>query len=391
MKLRVASIYTLFGRRAGAEMFFEKTVETAARLFPEIQWTVFCNREAESALRQVCPGIEIIYVPMLDNQFKKAFWLEFLAAKELAALAPDVFWNPSGCNYFPGRWAVPVVTTFLDLGEYRVPGKYDFKRMFFRKRICIPRSVRRSAAFTAISRFTADDMARFLKVRENVAVVHCGPATHRQGRVVNAAQLLKARHGLEPQRYFFVPGRTDFIGKGLDLILAAYRRLGTAWPEGVKLVFVGPPGDGHARFLARLRDSDEGAGRLLYLGRVDDEVLGALYQECLATVLPSRFEGFGFPVLEAMGYGVPVLCSDAGSLPEVAGEAALIFKSGDSSDLCAKLRCLAMDAGLRAGLIARGHGQRAKFTWDQCARGMVATVRSAGSLGGNRMNGLPPT
>lgn len=375
MKMHVATIYTLFGRRAGAEMFFEKTVETVARLFPETRWTVFCNREAESALRSVCPGIETIPVPMLDNQFKKAFWLECLAGKPVASLAPDVFWNPSGCNYFPGQWAVPTVTTFLDLGEYRVAGKYDFKRTVFRKWICIPRAVRRSAAFTAISRSTADDMARFLDVRREVAVVHCGPATHRQGRVENAAQRLQEAHGLVPQSYFFVPGRTDFIGKGLDLILDAHDRLGADWPEGVKLVFVGPQGDGHERFAARLREADQGRGRLVYLGRVEEEILVALYQECLATVLPSRFEGFGFPVLEAMGYGVPVLCSDAGSLPEVAGAAALVFASGNVGDLMMKLQQVVANLALRKRLVVAGYQQLQKFSWDKCARGMMSVFQ----------------
>lgn len=357
-----------------------------ARLFPETRWTVFCNREAAAVLREACPGAALIPVPLLDNQVKKAFWLEFLARQPVDAAMPDVFWNPSGCNYFPGKWAAPTVTTFLDLGEYRVPGKYDFQRMFFRKQICIPRSVRRSAAFTAISQFTADDLARFLNVRERVSVVHCGPVTHRQGRVEHAGRLLKERYGLESRKCFFVPGRTDFIGKGLDLILSAHAQMGGGWPRGVKLVFVGPEGEGHPRFLARLKEVDRGRGQILYLGRVEDAVLGMLYQECLATVLPSRFEGFGFPVLEAMGHGVPVLCSDAGSLPEVAGEAALIFKSGDTGDLTAKLKQIASDAALRARLVARGRAQRARFSWDRCASGMhaafaqvVLNAKTAGS------------
>lgn len=377
MKMHVATIYTLYGRRAGGEMFFEKTVETISRLFPDVKWTVFCNREAEAVLRQVCPGVAAIHVPMLDNQFKKAFWLEFFARGKLAALAPDMFWNPSGCNYFPGRWDVPTVTAFMDLGEYRVKGKYDFKRTVFRKRICIPLSVRRSAAFTAISQFTADDMGRFLNVRTGVSVVHCGPTTHHQQPAENAAQMLKKLHDLDSRCYFFVPGRTDFIGKGLDLILDAHDRLGADWPEGVKLVFVGPQGDGHPRFISRLRKSDPSGNQLMYLGRVEEDVLGALYQECLAMVLPSRFEGFGFPVLEAMGYGVPVLCSDAGSLPEVAGNAALLFESGNPEDLANKLRQVAADETLRAKLTERGKAQLARFSWEKCARGMNAAFEQA--------------
>ncbi len=379
--MKIATIYTLYGRRAGAEMFFEKTVEAVRRLHPETRWTILCNREAAAVLHRMDPEIETIPVPMLDNQFKKAFWLEFLSGKILDALDPDVFWIPSGCNYFPGRWKAPAVTTFLDLGEYRVKGKYDFKRTVFRKHICIPRAVRRSAAFTAISRFTADDMGRFLGIKD-VAVAHPGPATHGALRVEHAERLLKEQ-GVDSRRYFFVPGRTDFIGKGLDLILDAHDRLGTAWPGGVKLAFVGPQGDGHPRFLEQLRKSDGGRGRLLYLGRVEEDLLGALYQECLATVIPSRFEGFGFPVLEAMGYGVPVLCSDAGSLPEVAGDAALMFKSGDAEDLAGKLRQMASDGALRKQLMERGASRLAQFSWDKCAAGMMdAFGRAARKAGG---------
>lgn len=374
--MRVATLYTLYGRRAGAEMCFEKALEAMRRLRPADSWTVFCNREAQTTLMALFPDLATTYVPWLDNQFKKAFWLEFLSAPAVRRAHPDVFWIPSGTNGFPGRWGrVPTLTTFHDLGEYRIHGKYDWVRTVFRKRICIPRAVRRSAAFTAVSRFTADDMARFLGLRENVAVVHNGPSPHRLAPVAGAAELLRNRHGLAGRRFLFVPGRTDYVGKGLDLMLAAYVRLrADVFADGLKLVFVGPPGDGHETFLAHLARVDAGRGELLYLGRVDDDVLAALYQECLATVLPSRFEGFGFPVLEAMDWGVPVLCSDAGSLPEVAGTGALLFRSEDVDDLCGKLRRLVGDAARRADLVRAGRDQSRRFSWEQCAAGLLAAL-----------------
>ena len=382
MSLHIASIYTLFGRRAGAELFFEKTVGTARQLFPGVRWSVFCNREACDALRQTCSDVETIMIPLLDNQFKKAFWLEGLSRKAVNTLAPDVFWNPSGCNYFPGRWRCPTVTTFLDLGEYHVSGKYDWVRMFFRKRLCIPRSVKRSAAFTTISQFTADDLARFLGVQKNVTVIHPGPVTHRSEHRLDAAQMLQTRFNLGAQRYFFVPGRTDYIGKGLDLILSARTQLGGKWPAGIDLIFVGPPGDGHSRFLEHLHRVNDDREHLRYLGRVEEDVLAALYQECLAVVLPSRFEGFGFPVLEAMAHGVPVLCSNAGSLPEVAGDAALLFESGAATDLAAKLIQLTADGHLRARLVACGQAQIAKYSWEKCTRAMMDVFRRTGGRAG---------
>ena len=378
MSLHIATLYTLYGRRAGAELCFEKALEAMRIARPDIRWTVFCNREACDTLARVFPGLRTAYVPWLDSQFKKAFWLEFLSGAAVRAAAPDVFWIPSGTNSFPGRWrGVPAVTTFHDLGEYRIPGKYDFVRTVFRKRICIPRAVRRSAIFTAVSQFTAGDMARFLGLKERVRVVLNGPSPHAPVKVADAVALLRGKHGLAG-RFFFVPGRTDYTGKGLDLILTAYeRQRNEAFAGGMQLVFVGPPGDGHAAFLAHLSRADGGQGRVRYLGRVDDETLGALYQECTATVLPSRFEGFGFPVLEAMDRGVPVLCSDAGSLPEVAGGGALQFRSEDVDDLCRKLARLASDSALREELVraARDHSRR--FSWTQCAQGMVAAFEEA--------------
>ncbi len=377
--MRAATLYTLYGRRAGAEMCFEKALEAMRLLRPGVSWTVFCNREARQVLARLFPGLATEYVPWLDSQFKKAFWLEFLSAPAVRRARPDVFWIPSGTNSFPGRWGrVPTLTTFHDLGEYRIQGKYDWIRTVFRKRICIPRAVRRSVAFTAVSRFTADDMARFLGIRENVAVVHNGPSPHRIAPVAGAADLLRSRHGLVARRYLFAPGRTDYVGKGLDLILEAYVRLREdVFADGLKLAFVGPPGDGHETFLAHLARADAGRGELLYLGRVDDDVLAALYQECLATVLPSRFEGFGFPVLEAMDWGVPVLCSDAGSLPEVAGSGALLFRSEDMDDLCEKLRRIAEDAALREELVRAGRDRSRRFSWEQCAAGMLAALETA--------------
>lgn len=385
--MHVATLYTLYGRRAGAEMCFEKTLEAMRNLRPDSVWTVFCNREAQAQLAQLFPDLQTTYVPWLDSQYKKAFWLEFLSSAALAEAKPDLFWIPSGCNSFPGRWKhVPTVTTFHDLGEYHIPGKYDFVRTVFRKYICIPRAVRRSAAFTAVSQFTADDLAKFMGLRDRVSVVYNGPSPHAVVPVDHPAELLRREFGLESGRYLLVPGRTDYVGKGLDLILGAYDRLKQeVFADGLQIILIGPKGDGHDRFLEHLDRLDPDQKTLRYLGRVDETALESLYQECLATVLPSRFEGFGFPVLEAMDRGAPVLCSDAGSLPEVAGGGALLFRSENVDDLCDKLRQMVADRELRARLSREGRDRSRRFLWEACGAGMfevfgqvTGTTQSAG-------------
>ena len=376
--MKIATIYTLYGRRAGAELCFEKVVEHVHRLSPGTEWVVFCNAAAEAVMRETQPGIATRRVPWLENQYKKAFWLEFLAGEALRAENHDCFWVPSGCNHFPGRgWKVPSLSTFHDLGEYRIAGKYGFARTVFRKAICIPRNVRRAARFTAVSQFTKGDMERFLGLSgERIRVVHNGATPHVAAVPRDSGDVI-ARLGLSPRGYWYTPGRTDFVGKGLDVMLEAYG----AWRArgaGAKAPWVlsGPPGEGHGRFLSAVEKSPWAAD-IRYLGRVDDGTLASLYRHCLAAVIPSRFEGFGFPVLEAMQYGAPVVCSDAGSLPEVAGNAAAMFRSGDAADLLEKLEATADASGDEAGVEveARARAERlAAFSWERCAAEMLEEV-----------------
>lgn len=376
--LNIATIYTLYGRRAGAELCFEKALEAMAGQAPDIRWTVLCNRESRPVVEAMgLPGVDAVSVPDLDNQFKKAFWLEFRSPRFFRNRPQDAFWNPSGCNHFPGRWPFPTVTTFHDLGEYHVRGKYDFKRTVFRKRICIPRSVHRSAAFTAVSRFTAEDMERILHV-EGVHVVCNGPSPYRIVPVGDARGKLVSALGGDgvPDRFWFVPGRTDYVGKGLDIVLDAFEALWRRGGDPGMLFFAGPQGEGHEVFLKRLAELDPGQSRYRYLGRVADEILMALYQECFAVVLASRFEGFGFPVLEAMDAGAPVVCSDAGSLPEVAGSAALLFPSGDEGALAACLERLLENRELPGRLREAGRLQSRNFSWERCGREMLEVLRS---------------
>lgn len=379
--MRVGTIYTLYGRRAGAELCFEKTMEEMIAQGGEgMQWRIWCNQEAAEVLKGLAwsARVSVVHEPMLDRQEKKAFWLEFQARKALMAAEVDVFWNPSGCNHFPGRgWHCPTVTTFHDFGEYHVRAKYDLKRTIFRKWLCIPRSLRRSKRFTCVSGFTAQDLKKMFGVQQPVRVVYNGAQPHRLAEVAGADAIVSKLTGWKPGRqFFFVPGRTDYRGKGLDLVLDAWTGLRTRL-DGMGILFTGPAGEGHEKFLRHLSQADGHARALVYAGRVEEQVLAACYQQATGVVLASRFEGFGFPVLEAMEMGTPVLCSDAGALPEVARDAALIFQRGDVSMLQQKMILLALDQALRERLRVAGKSRPAFFTWQRCGREMLEELAAA--------------
>ena len=361
--MKIATIYTLYGRRAGAELFFEKIIFGMLETFSDITFTVYCNDEAFSQLPDSTPRLLKIAIKQLNNQFSKAFWLEFVSANVITSEKFDLFWIPSGTNSFPGRWEVPNVVTFLDFGEYHVKNKYDLKRTIFRKMICIPRAVRRGTVFSTISKTTSEDLRRLFK--KDSITIYPGPSPKNETEPFSdPRQVVQAECSVALQRIIYVPGRTDFIGKGLDVLLAAYRKILAYNPDFPLLVLSGPAGEGHEMLLDAIMEPGL-EGRVLWLGRVSDRCVNALYSFCEMVVIPSRYEGFGFPVLEAMERGAPLICSDGGSLPEVAGTAALITKAGDSDGLAKAMVSLYNNSELRNKLKQAGVEQLLCFSWDK--------------------------
>ena len=112
-----------------------------------------------------------------------------------------------------------------------------------------------------------------------------------------------------------------------------------------------------------------------FLGYVEDSQLAALYAHAVALVFPSRFEGWGLPAKLAFAHGLPVACSSATVLPEVAGGAALMFDPDDPAEIAAAINRLWIDEDLRADLIDRGHARAASLSWDRTARTFRALYR----------------
>jgi len=117
--------------------------------------------------------------------------------------------------------------------------------------------------------------------------------------------------------------------------------------------------------------------RVAFTGPVSDAELRALYVGASVFVFPSRHEGFGLPPLEAMSLGAPVVCADAASLPEVVGDAALLFAPGDAAALATALSRVLDDPALRERLSRAGRERAAQFTWERTAAGTVAAYREA--------------
>jgi len=113
----------------------------------------------------------------------------------------------------------------------------------------------------------------------------------------------------------------------------------------------------------------------IFTGVVNDERLVELYQQATLFVFPSRYEGFGLPVLEAMACGCPVICSNASSLPEVAGDAAILVDPMDVEGFTHEMDRVLTSSDLRRNLRGRGLAQAARFSWDRTARETIAVYK----------------
>ena len=115
---------------------------------------------------------------------------------------------------------------------------------------------------------------------------------------------------------------------------------------------------------------------VLFLEFVSDDDLASLYKHALFFILPSLYEGFGLPVLEAMQYGCPVITSNVSSLPEAGGDAALYVNPDDVLDIKAKMETLISDGNLRAKMSEKGYEQVKKFSWEKTAKQTLDALRT---------------
>jgi len=228
----------------------------------------------------------------------------------------------------------------------------------------------RAARVVVYSRFALEDTAaRFPEFADRLRFAPPGvePFFLREGGPEDDAVL--SRLGLERGFVLFVGGLRK--EKGVDRLLAAYASLGG---EAPLLVLAGPRPAEAVRDagLERLSRELGMEGRVRILARLfDDAGLRALYRGASVLVMPSLYESFGFPPLEAMACGTPVIVSAAGALPEVVGEAGIVEKTGTAGGLAEALRAVLRGPGLAAELSRKGRQRALSFTWERALDALI--------------------
>ena len=368
-RLRVAVDATpLLGVRTGVGVFCEWALACLARR-EELEMSAFAvSWRRRGGIRAHLPaGVRMVDRPMPARPLHRAWGMGPLPPVEWWTGPEDVV---HGTNFVvpPTRRAARVVTVH-DLTAVRFPEMCDdYTRTF-------PRLVRRALADGAWvhtpSEFVAAEVVDLLGARpERVVAVHHGiPLDQTQG---TGPDVLPAPARGAP--YVLALGTVE-PRKDLPTLVRAFDAVAAEVPD-LRLVVAGPEGWGEDAFAAAVQRAAH-RDRVVRLGWVGGDERAALLRHAAVYVFPSLYEGFGFPPLEAMVAGAPVVTTTAGALPEVVGDGAELVEPGDAGALAAAVRMLATDPSARDRAVDRGRAHAGRFCWDRTAAGLSDLYRRA--------------
>jgi glycosyltransferase involved in cell wall biosynthesis len=402
-------IYLVPGETGGMEVVARELLPELVRVAPGVRFTAFINREAAAAgdgpWGEILPAVTVPVKATNRPQWVAGdqALLPPMAARRrvdllhsLASIAPA--WGP-----------FKRVVTVHDLIYARFPETHAGLRDKG-MRVLVPLAIRSAHRITVDARSTGDDLVQLLGTpRERIDVVPLGLGTPRRHEPAPEAQV-RERLGLDggararrdegvwddegarggdgargggagmhggdgEQRRRVV---LSLSAKRPHKNLAALIRALALLPQERRpvLVLPGYPTE-HESLLRALAAARGVAESVRFQAWLSPQELEGLWALADAFVFPSLYEGFGLPVLEAMNRGVPVACSDASSLPEVAGDAALLFDPHNDEAIAQALERVLYDATLRETLIVRGHARAREFTWERTARGMLLSYARA--------------
>jgi glycosyltransferase involved in cell wall biosynthesis len=339
---------------------------------PEL--TLFVSRAAPAALRSQPWAGEVEWVTLPYGPESRANVPEVMAA--LPALSRrhglDVLHSPANVGPLASPGVARVVT-LLDLIWLHRPDEWDpSARVRFATRTLSLWSARRAHRVLAISQAAAADFPHSAGLDPaKIDVAPLGVRLPGPGTPATPERELRERLRLgNGPIVLSVAQKRPY--KNLGALIRALPEL----PAGTVLVLAGPSAD-HERELRAIAAELGVADRVRFEDWLEDPDLEGLYRAAACFALPSLIEGFGLPVLEAMARGTPVACSDRWALPEVAGDAALLFDPEDPQAVTSALRRLLEDRELAARLAARGRERASEFTWQRTAEITLAAYGRA--------------
>lgn len=361
MKIGLNLLYLLPGVVGGTETYAAGLLAGLAAVDRSDEFLIFVNQEARNWPIPDAPNFSRVVCPVSGASRGQRYLFEQLRMPGiLREHAVDVLHSLGYVS--PLRVPCASVVTIPDL-NYRVWGREMSRLRRMVLGFFVKQSAVRSSRVVTLSMSAREEIVtEFRLPSDRVVITHAAPHVPRYcgARCVSQVQL---------QSPYIVAFSSTTPNKNIPRLVEAFERLRSQHRLPHQLVLVG-----HGRdpgLAARAQES----GVVRFTGYLQEDDLQVVLAGAQMLAFPSVYEGFGLPVLEAMASGVPVVCSDRASLPEVAGDAAVFFDPYSVEDIAEKLARVALSASLRKELIAKGYQNLERFSWEKTARDTLQVYR----------------
>jgi glycosyltransferase involved in cell wall biosynthesis len=323
------------------------------------------------------PVVDITTVPQVqfkisdfNSNLRRTAWAQTVLPWQANRDHLDAFWSPAHRLPFLLNRSIRSVVTIHDVTWKIAP--HTMKRStYWLERLCMPHALKKSQVIVSDSYATTQDLLRLqMADPQKIRTIHLG---HTQLPHAGPRSDLHAS-GLQKDYFLFVG--TLEPRKNLHALLSAYASLAPAVKDQAELLIVGGRGWG-ALNLPDLLVKHQLTEHVKVLGFVDDAQLSTLYQHALFLAMPSIYEGFGLPVVEAMSKGLCVLGARETSVEEIAQSAGLMINPHDVQDIAQALQQLITNAALRENLSSSARMTASRFTWERCSQELLHAMHQS--------------
>lgn len=371
MKIAVNTRFLLKDKLEGIGIYTQEIFSRVVQLMPEHEFYFLFDRPFSDEFIFAKNVIPLIVSPPARHPFLWYWWFEKSIPKVLKENNIDLFISPDG--YASLNTFVPQIITIHDLGFEHFPEHVPYLvRKFYR--YFTPKYCQKAAKVMAVSEYTKQDIISTYNIEaQKIDVVYNGFEIENQESRIKSQDAEKKILTSEIPYFIFVGAvhpRKNVLG-----LLKAFEHFKATFSHPHQLVIVGRKAwmtQELEDFYAQMQFKNE----VIWIEKIERTDLLELMQHAYGLVYTSLFEGFGIPILEAMTLGLPVICSNTSSMPEVAGNAALLVQPNNINEIAEAMNELIINDELRNGLIAKGKTQATHFDWNSSAEKVVEIIKS---------------
>lgn len=372
MKIAVNTRLLLTGRMDGIGRFADETLRIITTQHPEHQFYFYFDRKYDQQFIYNSNVNPVIIYPQARHPFLFLAWFEASLPLHFTLTKPDIFLSPDG--FLSLASGVKSVNVIHDLNFEHYPEDIPFlMRKYYS--VMMPKFAQKASRIATVSEYSKSDISSMYHVdASKIDVVYNGAGSI--FKPLPEADQQKTREVFsQGHAYFFFIG-TLHPRKNLVNLFNAFDLFKKDDSNGIKLVLAGA----RMWWTDEIRLAYEGMEyreNVIFTGRITDPQLASLMASALALTYVSYFEGFGIPILEAFHCDTPVITSNITSMPEVAGNAAILTDPFSINSIADAMQKIASDTGLRKKLIVAGREQRKKFSWEQSAEKLWGCIEKA--------------